>query len=708
MTMPELAITHLRLRLRPLNRALRAAVERQAAEAARLERPDLTPLYVADDQARALLDRVEAPDRPAAADPPWRPTDREVAAEAELRRQAAAAGTTLPLDVLAADLRLTPFELEAILLCAAPETDAAYERVYAYVLDDLNRRFPCVELLCGLTAASPGERLRRRRELAGFGRLRRLGLLQAVGDAPTGLRQELRLAPRALDFLLGAGGDLWALARDPDEVDVPAGVTPPVHVDSAEVERLGRALDDGQLGVVGVWGAAQDGRDETLLAVAAAAARPLRRLALPEPAPAAPETEALAVEALRAAAFLGAVLLVPTGPLNAASAEAAGDALAEALRGCRVPLVLSGEHPWRPSALLAARGYAEIEVVAPGYRERRAMWSSALPDLDGPRLDDLAARFRMGAEEMRAVASMARAEARLGNGRAGSPAAGVDAAAAAVARKRSDQFASVLTPRRSADDLVLPADLHRQVLEVAAFYRAWPRVSEGWGFGRLAGPGIRALFTGEPGTGKSLAAEVVAGVLGLALLKVDLARVVSKWVGETEKNLESAFRAAEVSHSLLLFDEADALFGRRGEVRHGTDRYANLEVGYLLQRLEEHDGLVILASNLEGNIDAAFTRRFQFIIRFPRPGLPERRRIWRLAFPPAARLADDLDLRALAELDMTGAGIVSSARTAGLLAADEGAPVITMRHAVQAVSRQYQRESRVLRHSELGPYAALL
>jgi SpoVK/Ycf46/Vps4 family AAA+-type ATPase len=245
---------------------------------------------------------------------------------------------------------------------------------------------------------------------------------------------------------------------------------------------------------------------------------------------------------------------------------------------------------------------------------------------------------------------------------------------------------------------------------VAQFFRAWPQVAESWGFGRLTTGegGIKTFFTGDSGTGKTLAAEVIAGLLNMPLLKVDLARVVSKWVGETEKHLEAAFRAAEESHAVLFFDEADALFGKRGEVQHGTDRYANLEVSYLLQRLEDHYGLVILASNLNDNIDAAFMRRFQIVIHFPRPEPDERRRIWEIAFPKTAPVEAGIDFSALARLDLTGAGTVGAARTAALLAADEASETITIAHIVRAIARQYYREARILTASELGHYAAFL
>jgi SpoVK/Ycf46/Vps4 family AAA+-type ATPase len=275
---------------------------------------------------------------------------------------------------------------------------------------------------------------------------------------------------------------------------------------------------------------------------------------------------------------------------------------------------------------------------------------------------------------------------------------------AAVTDRGGDGLARPIVPRRRAGDLVLPEPQHRQLAEVSAACLTWPRIAESW---RSPGAGVKVLFTGEPGTGKTLAAEVVAGTLGLLLLKVDLSRVVSKWVGETEKNLESTFRQAEESQAVLFFDEADALFGKRGDVRQGIDRYANLEVGFLLQRLEQSDAIVVLASNLRDQVDAAFTRRFHYIVNFPRPGAEEREKIWRTVFPPGTPLAGDLDPAALASLDMTGASISGAARTAALLATDRGDPSITMAHVVQAVRRQYDRDSRLLNPADLGRFACL-
>jgi len=225
-----------------------------------------------------------------------------------------------------------------------------------------------------------------------------------------------------------------------------------------------------------------------------------------------------------------------------------------------------------------------------------------------------------------------------------------------------------------------------------------------------AGAGLAVLLSGPPGTGKTMVAALLAHALDLDLYQVDLSKIVSKWVGETEKNLETAFSEAEDSHSILFFDEADALFGKRssGDSGSGVERYSNLEVAYLLQRLEDHPGLVILASNLREEIDPAFVRRFHVILHFPRPSPEERARIWRVALPPEAPLGADVNLPSLAKLDLTGAGIVGTARTAALLAADEGADAIQMRHFVQAMRRQFQREARLLTNLDLGKYAHLL
>jgi hypothetical protein len=684
------AMWHLRLRLRPILRVLRAAAARQAEEVARLARADATCITPA--QATGWLGALDdalrggrLPGERAALTPD------EEAEEWQLR-----AGSLLPLDVIPDEAELEPFEVEALLVCAGVELDRRWGGLLAFIADDPARVRPTIGLLASLTATTLAELPARRRALGRLGRLRRTGLLRAHGDAPVELDQELVLGPRVLDALLDLERPRFA---DPLEVS-PGEPRLPPDVDPARVAHLVAKLRDDTLSVVGVWGPRQAGAGEVARALAAGLHTRLRRLPRLDGAGAAERLR----EVVADAEALRALLWVESDHLESAPLC---DELGQALARSRARACLTGERPLRLPALLSARGYAEVELPVPTYAARQRAWSAVLPELPAPQVADLAARYRLDGGELDAVARTARTAAALAvNGHPPSPAEFVEPACAKLVRKRSHHFARVVAPRRGPDDLVLAPDLHRQVLEVAQAFRVWPRVAEAWGLARVASSGLKALFTGEPGTGKTLAAEVIAAQTGLPLVKIDLAQVVSKWVGETEKNLESAFREAEDGNAVLFFDEAEALFGKRGDVRHGTDRYANLEVSYLLQRLEEYDGLVILASNLKEEIDDAFTRRFHAVLHFPRPAEAERRRLWRLALPDSVPLEEAVDLAPLARLDLTGAGIVAAARTAALHAAQLGADRLGAAHLVFGVARQFQRESRLLTATDLGAYAA--
>jgi hypothetical protein len=672
----------------------------------------VTPLCITDEQVKALLGNIDTLLRdgcvqgtPASLEP------EEIDAQEALHRQSMTLGIVLPLDQLTQTLKLSPFEEEVVLLCAAPELDRSYERIYAYILDDLSRRYPCVELLSSLTASSLAERVVRRHALGRFGRLRRTGIVRAYGEPATELRQEFRLAPGLFEFLSGVAAEVTSLFHDHDEIAIPEVIDLPPEVDREMISCIGYAIRERRVSIIGIWGSRHSSQEEVALAIALATGRPLRRWLSTDTSRQYLDQERKLSEGLQIAAALDAVLWVPTDALNEPGNEFLSRTVADCLAASQVPVILTGVQPWRPTTLLEAHPYAELELGAPSYSARKVMWERALPEVSEQQLGSIAARFRMSGPEVRAAAKVARTQAQIAsNGRVVPVGDQLEAACTTVARQRSAHFTIVVKPKRGPEDLILPPSLHQQVLEVAQFFRAWPHVAERWGFGRLVTGegGIKALFTGDSGTGKTLAAEVIAAVLHMPLLKVDLAQVVSKWVGETEKHLETAFREAEESHAVLFFDEADALFGKRGEVQHGTDRYANLEVSFLLQRLEDHYGLVILASNLKDNIDTAFSRRFQIVIHFPRPEPKERRRMWEVAFPKTAPVDSGIDFDMLARLDLTGAGIVGAARTAALLAADEMSETITIAHLVRAIARQYHREARILTASELGPYAAFL
>jgi AAA+ superfamily predicted ATPase len=663
------AMQHLRLRLGPIHRTLRAAVERKVSIGLRADDPKQTSLRL------ARLDQMISSGRTLAMH--FELSDEGLAEEVRIREGAARDRVSLPIDRLIAELDLSPFEIDTVLTCAAVELDSEYGRVLAQIHEDSSRRCMSIELAASLTATTLVQRVARRGQLGRLGKLRRYGLVRA-SDAGVELEADIALTSPALHALLGISSETF---HDPCEV---VGASSPGSI---------AGLDDvlaRRPSILGVWGRTTHERERVAIAIARKLRRALRRpwdrMTVPsEPA------RALALAA-RDATTLDAVLWI------VADQPGVDDGVLDlALEDSRGLVILTAQAPRHPVGLVT-KGFGEVVLPAQTLEMRRGRWRAAAPDLDDKEVDLLASRYRFDDQTISAAVALASASDRVD----------VPQAAAVLAQPQSLRFAEVIAPRRTFDDLILPPIEERQVRELAETYLAWPRVAEQWGFATASSVGVKALFTGEPGTGKTLAAEVIAGHLGLSLVRIDLARIVSKWVGETEKNLDAAFAEAEQSSAVLFFDEAEALFGKRGEVQHGTDRYANLEVSFLLQRLERHDGLVILASNLRDEIDPAFVRRFQHVVNFPRPVERERRRLWRLAFPAAAPLAPDLDLSVLARLDLTGAGIVSSARVAALAAARVGASAIGIPHVIEAVTSQFQREARALTATDLGPYAGAL
>jgi len=266
-----------------------------------------------------------------------------------------------------------------------------------------------------------------------------------------------------------------------------------------------------------------------------------------------------------------------------------------------------------------------------------------------------------------------------------------------------ERLASRIRPTRAWGDLVLSADRTELLASLVERYRYADVVYDEWGFSAVPSRGLVALFTGPSGTGKTMATEVIAGALGLDVFKLDLSAVVSKYIGETEKNLEEVFDAASAGNLVLFFDEADALFGKRSEVRDARDRYANVEVSYLLQRLERYDGLVVLATNYEKNVDEAFLRRIHVRVEFALPGVEERRAIWEANLPSGAPVADvDTDWLAR-RFELSGGSIRNASVHAAFLAAAAGGP-ITMEIAVRGGAREMRKTGRLLKPHDFGEW----
>ncbi len=284
----------------------------------------------------------------------------------------------------------------------------------------------------------------------------------------------------------------------------------------------------------------------------------------------------------------------------------------------------------------------------------------------------------------------------------------LDAAVRRLVGSRLEKLAQRIRPRLGWNDVVLSPDRMAQLREIADTVRAGPTVYGEWGFAPGAPHGLVALFSGPSGAGKTLSAEVLAADLGLDIFKLEMSAVVSKYIGETEKNLEEVFDAASAGNLVLFFDEADALFGKRSEVKDARDRYANIEVSYLLQRLERYEGLVVLATNFEKNLDDAFLRRIHARIDFILPGEAERLAIWQLNLPSGAPYAEEIDLAPLAaRFQLSGASIRNAAIHAAFLAAVAGQP-ISMEHLVRGIARDFRKLGRLVKAAEFGEFFALL
>jgi hypothetical protein len=583
----------------------------------------------------------------------------------------AAAGALLGLEGL---------DLPVLALCAAPELDPRFGRLLSYLHDDVTRRLASPRLAARLLADDAGESDAVLARFAADAPLRRVGAVRLLdGEATTPLAERLvKVDDRLAGHLLGVG----LVSRPPGD-----RLVHPAAGDESRAPQLQKALSDPWLGV-------------SLLAVGTdapellAAARGGPVLVVPAREAATPQ-DAAAAE-LRAA-LTGAALCFELDDLSRDDCARVAACLAE--RGSRTLLCAR-----RPDAA-AVPGLRALAVSVPELTltERRALWRAHAPGAD---VDDVAAHFRLSTAQIGHAAEVAVASAHA-RGDSSPSAADLERGARDASRTGLGDLAVRVPPRAGWNDLVLPEEPLELLRSVAAFLRHRDLVLSEWGYERAVagGQGLKVLFAGESGTGKTMAAGVIAGDLGLDLFRVDLATVVSKYVGETEQNLDRIFAAAEGSNALLLFDEADALFGKRSEVKDAHDRYANIEVAYLLQRMEAYAGGVILATNLRSNVDDAFLRRLDVLVEFPFPEAADRRRLWQRLVPPEAPVDDDVDLDVLADrFRLTGGSIRNCSVTAAFLAADAGSTV-TMPHLLRAIAQELRKHGRLTLEADFAGLA---
>jgi len=663
-------------------------------------------LYVSDEHVDGLIARSDA---------------ATAAPAADIARPAAALSAHDRWTHLVSRFGLSATEEDLLLLAVAPELDLKYETVFAYLNDDVTRKWPTADLAARvlgpdadraevLGALGPASTLRRERLLE---------VIEPPSARPSLLNSGFAARPAVSRFVQGipiAEADREEDARpEHDHWHVV-----PCSADRIrELRRLARLVvrRNGDAPAIVIVGPAGSGRMHVARALAAEMGLPLRRTDVRAVQRAgisiAIALRDLALERrLEPAAVCVHGLAALTDGDGRLPSEHTG-LLAEIPASDGPVLILARpDTSWRE--LLAPRRAVLVELGVPPYPQRRELWRAHLEragvDIGDAASAALADRFAFTPAEIARSIEAARDRQALDDGNTPVSAAALSEAARAEPRDRLGSLAVITPCPHGWNDLILPPPVIGRLKDIAAAIDLRHVVYGDWGFSRriTTGIGVKALFAGPSGTGKTMAAGVIAREVGLDLVKVDLSGLVSKFIGETEKNLDRVFSSARAGNALLFFDEADAIFGKRSEVKDAHDRYANIEVAYLLQKLEEHDGVVVLATNIRRNIDEAFSRRLHYVVDFPQPDAVDRERLWRGSFPAEAPVDPAVDFAFLArQFDLCGGDIRNVVLEAAFLAAHEPA-AIGMSQLVRALAQQLSKQGRTPGAAEFQRYYPLV
>ena len=586
------------------------------------------------------------------------------------------------LGALCSAFGLDDLDLDLLLLAAAPDLEPRFEKLFGYLHDDLTRRRCSVGLALELTGHGFADSEARAR-LRFDAPLVRLGLVEIEDAGRPLLGRPLRVPDRVVAHLLG---------DDSMDRDLLTVLLPMLAVDMALSREVARMLADGISPVHLV----DDGTGAArAVAAGAIAIHGLDSIGVDLATLAPHRLYEIAMSAAREARlrWCGLVVVLP----DESDAETL-DAL-QVLASLAWPVVLVGRHPWDPAwsprPVLSER--VDSSLVHPDE-----LWLVCMPELDPKSIMGSVRQFALRPDQIVRAAGLARQRAHA----AGRVLLAEDLVSGARSQDSSklERLAQRRTPRVQWADMVLPTRILDQLQELKDRYSNRSVVHGEWGMGGSANRrvGVVALFAGGSGVGKSMAAEALAGALDLDLYQVNLATVVDKYIGETEKNLERIFSAAEGVNGVIFFDEADALFGKRSEVSDAKDRYANVEVAYLLQRLEVFGGVAILATNLRTNVDDAFTRRLDALIDFPDPDASQRRALWDKSLGTRVTRSANVDLEFLADrFELSGGNIRNICVSAAYSAAANG-HIVTMEYLVHSTAQEYRKLGRLCTAHEFG------
>lgn len=622
---------------------------------------------------------------------------------------------------------LSAFDLEILAIALAPELDRQYERIYVYLQDEISSQRPTVDLVLNLLCSNIGEKLLRRQHFTTSAPLIHHGLIHLTSE-PTLLRCHLNLDSQVIRLLLQPQPGLDSRLTSCSQL-LESTQSPNLYLDVDIHKQLQEFIitnwQKKQPLLIYFQGSDTQGKRQTAQMLATSLEAPLLVADLAKIIDDIANFEEKLQLLWREAWFFNRLLYLENFDiLYLGENKIFYSSFLKEMANNRGITILAGEKNWIPTSS-GAMGVITVPFTIPESNQRKDCWrrnlQTAQIDIEEKELDILSERFGLTPDQIADAVATAYNTTRWQSSKnkysQDSETQNPDkpqpsfvnlcSAARAQSGHHLATLARKIEPKYTWEDIVLHPNQLTQLQNICKEAEYRDLVHQKWGFAdKLSlGKGLNVLFSGSPGTGKTMAAEVIAHHLQQDLYKIDLSQIVSKYIGETEKNLNGIFTAATNSNAILLFDEADSLFSKRSDVQDARDRYANMEVSYLLQKMEEYEGIAILTTNLRSNMDEAFERRLRFIIEFQSPDAKNRHLIWQRIFPKHAPCSPELDLDFLAQnFEITGANIRNIALTAAFLAADDGG-VIGMVHLMQAMRREYQKMGQILWDKDFSQYS---
>ena len=628
-------------------------------------------------------------------------------------------GQALRLPLLSDIFHLNSFEIDILLICLVSELKLPYEQIYSYLQNDLTKKRPTVDLVIKLLCQNMEEKITARMNFSLGSPLLGNHLIHLSNngndDYSTLLSKSIKIDERIISFLLEFDETDPRIKKFSTIINSQRSINDLIlpDNDTALIDKIKWYFQTNTPQIFFLTGPYGTGKKTVAKIVSNEFDMPL--LIVDSKVLLEDESYEMLNLVLREALLQNASIYFEgfDAVVNDINSKVSPLSIIKKMDQFPNWIFLSGEQSWEPPCIFNNHGFINLDIPLPDAKHRKMLWDAFIDGCalsDDVDLDEISGKFKFSGGQIKDAIFTAGqiAKSRCDDDSTLSL-SDIYRGCKAQSNQKLSSMAKKIEPRYTWEEIILPNDVKEQLKEISSHVKYRETVYSDWGFNRKLslGKGLNIFFSGTSGTGKTMAAEIIAREIGLDLYKIDISSLVSKYIGETEKNLNKIFNEAQTSNAILFFDEADALFGKRTEVKDSHDRYANIEVNYLLQKMEEHEGIVILASNYKKNIDDAFLRRLHFAIEFPFPNEILRENIWKSIFPKETPVHDDVDFEFLANFKITGGNIKNIILAATFLAADSSR-IVKMEHIIKSTRREFQKMGKLCTQNEFGEYYAII